>query len=461
MCHGPLATLALSFLFLSLCACMEPKSVLCSSGRACPAGQKCAASQDICIKTDCGDGLLQAGEACDDGNVLDGDGCSRTCESAESCGNGLVDSASGEVCDDGNTRDGDGCSANCKSNEKCGNSVVDVTVGEKCDDGNTRSADGCSADCLSDETCGNHYTDSVIGEVCDDGNRESGDGCSADCHSGEVCGNLILDRGEACDDGNTSDNADCLRDCTVARCGDGHVNELGTHVEACDDRGESLACNSNCTRSVCGDGIVNVTAGEQCDDGNGSNDDGCLNNCTVARCGDGFVNAGVEQCDDGNAGTCGTCSAHCIRTLSTKAKGSIEVPEGDWLEDGEVFSISDGGRRSFFEFDRDGRVSRSHWRVELEEGWSAEDVAEAIVKVIRTTRLEVEVALGDDSKSVSVTHERKGMFANQSIIQSVANEGFAVRGMAGGIGYDCPKNARCSGTEDCAGGLSCRDGFCR
>lgn len=459
-------------MFLSLSACMEPKSVLCSSGRACPAGQKCAASQDVCIKTACGDGILQAGETCDDGNILDGDGCSHTCESAEACGNGLVDSAAGEVCDDGNSRDGDGCSANCRSNEKCGNLVVDLSVGEKCDDGDTRSGDGCSADCLSNESCGNNYPDSVIGEVCDDGNRESGDGCSADCHSGEVCGNKILDRGEACDDGNAGNNADCLSDCTLARCGDGYLNELGTRPEECDAGGESPDCDANCTRPVCGDGIVNVSAKEQCDDGNDRNDDGCLANCTVARCGDGYVNAGVEQCDDGNAGVCGTCGAQCTWREVAKAKGSIAVVEAGLMEDGEVFSISDGwpkstgGPRSngslnrvFFEFDRDGHVSHSHRAIGLKEGASAGDIAKAIVDAIEDSNLDVRVEVGDAANSVSLSHRAVGSFANQPIIQSVAHEDFVVNGMSGGVGYDCPENARCSRDEDCAG-KTCRSGRC-
>src|SRR3990172_12553390 len=40
-----------------------------------------------------------------------------------SCGNGLVDT--GEGCDDGNNASGDGCSADCKRLEGCGNDHVD------------------------------------------------------------------------------------------------------------------------------------------------------------------------------------------------------------------------------------------------------------------------------------------------------------------------------------------------
>ncbi|MFA5625329.1 MAG: hypothetical protein WC966_09810, partial [Bradymonadales bacterium] len=79
----------------------------------------------------CGNGELDAGEVCDDGNRVSGDGCSADCLSDESCGNGIVDE--GEFCDDGNNDDNDGCRADCLSNERCGNGVIDTHLGEQCD----------------------------------------------------------------------------------------------------------------------------------------------------------------------------------------------------------------------------------------------------------------------------------------------------------------------------------------
>ncbi|WP_437758502.1 EGF domain-containing protein [Sorangium sp. So ce1389] len=61
----------------------------------------------------CGDGIVQAGEVCDDGNQTAGDGCSADCKGLEVCGDGRVDLATGESCDDGNTANGDGCDASC------------------------------------------------------------------------------------------------------------------------------------------------------------------------------------------------------------------------------------------------------------------------------------------------------------------------------------------------------------
>jgi cysteine-rich repeat protein len=56
----------------------------------------------------CGNGVVEAGEACDDGNLAEGDGCDPRCQ-VTACGDGVV--SAGELCDDGNLVDGDGCEA--------------------------------------------------------------------------------------------------------------------------------------------------------------------------------------------------------------------------------------------------------------------------------------------------------------------------------------------------------------
>ena len=60
------------------------------------------------------------------------------------CGNGLLEAA--EICDDGNAISGDGCSAAC-ANERCGDGILQTSLGEECDDGNAVLGDGCSASC--------------------------------------------------------------------------------------------------------------------------------------------------------------------------------------------------------------------------------------------------------------------------------------------------------------------------
>jgi cysteine-rich repeat protein/parallel beta-helix repeat protein len=58
----------------------------------------------------CGNNMLDPGENCDDGNVVDGDGCDSNC-ALTGCGNGIV--TAGEDCDDGNVIAGDCCAGDC------------------------------------------------------------------------------------------------------------------------------------------------------------------------------------------------------------------------------------------------------------------------------------------------------------------------------------------------------------
>ena len=129
---------------------------------------------EACACPECGDGNVDNGEQCDDGNDDDTDECRNNC-TEPACGDGILDKD--EECDDGNTDDGDGCSANCTYEPACGDGNTDD--GEECDDGNNDDGDGCSADCANEPECGDGNTDD--GEECDDGNNDDGDGCSANC----------------------------------------------------------------------------------------------------------------------------------------------------------------------------------------------------------------------------------------------------------------------------------------
>jgi len=171
---------------------------------------------EVCT-LECGDGgLAPVTEECDDGNNLDGDGCSAICtlEPGPLCGDGNLEV--GEECDDGNTVNGDACSSVCTNGPglSCGDGHIDV--GETCDDGNTANGDGSSAICTvePDMLCGNGFHDPP--EECDDGNNLAGDGCSVLCTIEAiigVCGNGALDPAEACDDGNTANGDGCSDVC--------------------------------------------------------------------------------------------------------------------------------------------------------------------------------------------------------------------------------------------------------
>lgn len=76
---------------------------------------------------ECGNGVLEADEECDDGNLLDGDGCESNCQIGPVlCGNDVIDP--GEACDDGNSDPNDGCGASCAT--ECG--YLCLAAGEPC-----------------------------------------------------------------------------------------------------------------------------------------------------------------------------------------------------------------------------------------------------------------------------------------------------------------------------------------
>jgi fibro-slime domain-containing protein len=223
------------------------------------------------ITMTCGNGVLDSGEQCDDGNKNSGDGCSKLCQieadwtcttpgqpcvNTSVCGDGVVSSQ--EACDDGNTTGGDGCSADCKTVEPgyqcrvpgrkcvplCGDGKV---IGsESCDDGNTTAGDGCSSTCQVEPGASCTGTPSV---------------CTI-----AVCGNGVVEAGEACDLGTLNglfngDGSGCSKTCT---------KEPICRSAA----GKTQACATSC-------GNGNVEAGEQCDDGNQVSGDGCSSTCML------------------------------------------------------------------------------------------------------------------------------------------------------------------------------------
>ena len=72
----------------------------------------------------CGDGIPDAGEACDDGNDDDTDECLSSCVAA-GCGDGVV-WAGQELCDDANLDEGDGCLSTCVTARSCGQIQVEL-----------------------------------------------------------------------------------------------------------------------------------------------------------------------------------------------------------------------------------------------------------------------------------------------------------------------------------------------
>ncbi len=117
------------------------------TGEACDDGVGNGTGEGKCLSDcsgvqTCGDGKLEGTEACETSG--DSAGCNADC-TLPACGDGHLNLAAGEVCDDGNTVGGDGCRADCLGEEECGDGLVDV--GEACDDGGTSGGDGCTGSC--------------------------------------------------------------------------------------------------------------------------------------------------------------------------------------------------------------------------------------------------------------------------------------------------------------------------
>ena len=167
----------------------------------------------------CGDGNIDvgAGEACDDGNLILGDGCNTECTvepdfsctgepsncDGPICGDGFPDGD--EACDDDNFNDGDGCSSTCEVEPGfvctpgfpsvcepgvCGDGVVSTIGAEECDDGNIDDADGCSSTCTVEEGgfCLDDEPSTCVLPICGDGTLDFDE----TCEGGAGCTNCAL-----------------------------------------------------------------------------------------------------------------------------------------------------------------------------------------------------------------------------------------------------------------------------
>jgi len=225
------------------CVCLGTEYVANGHCNACPASP-------YCLSRNCtsADPLDQDCVTCEDGYKWRKD--IHLCDPI--CGDGFIRS---ELCDDGNLVDGDGCTSSCgvqldwsctgepsKCVRLCGNSVIETTEFENCDDGARISGDGCDQYCRIEP-----------GYACT--------GVPSVCTLSLVCGNGVIDVGEVCDDGNTMSNDGCYS-CAVEAGG------------VCN----FLVMPTACHMTMCGDGLVEGT--EDCDDGNPTSGDGCFN-CKV------------------------------------------------------------------------------------------------------------------------------------------------------------------------------------
>lgn len=136
----------------------------------------------------CGDGVRDAGEACDDGNDAFDDNCLPSCE-FNSCGDGHLNVGS-EECDDSNADEDDECTSKCTF-PRCGDGLLHAPT-EVCDEGKLNSDaiyGGCGVQCKPGPGCGDGKVNGP--EECDDNNDDPSDGCLTGCVEATTCQQIL------------------------------------------------------------------------------------------------------------------------------------------------------------------------------------------------------------------------------------------------------------------------------
>jgi cysteine-rich repeat protein len=248
----------------------------------------------------CGNGQLESGEDCDDGNTTSGDCCSATCTvepAAQSCasdGNACTD----DECDGAgvcvHTANGDACddSLFCNGTDTCASGTCSLHTGDPCP-----GADGdgnCSESC--DETADACSGPDTNGAACDDGlfcnGTDTCGGGTCSVHTGDPCfaGDGDANCAESCDD-------------TLDTC-----SAPDTDGSACDD---SLFCNG---ADTCQGGTCSGHAGDPCPGPDA--DANCAESCDEAGDDCTATDTDGAACDDSlfcnGADTCasGACTTH-------------------------------------------------------------------------------------------------------------------------------------------------------
>lgn len=312
----------------------------CGTGKACVSG--------LCTDKYCGNGKVDTGEECDDGNPFKGDGCepdcrfscvasdsTRNCQSTNDCiASGTCDATTHE------------CSpllpkaagTACMTTDNCvqGNCIAPICgdgikgPGEACDDGNGSNTDSCTTQCLpvckaaTDCTakpppcraaacdggaCGTKADSTLEGMSCGSSNAVCKNGA---CTAG-TCGDRLLDAGEQCDDGNTVDGDGCDSDCLYSCSSNTDCDDLNpcNGVETCAATDTGKMCQPGTPEA---DG-TNCAAGKICSSGI----------CRSSFCGDGYTDAKKgETCDPPNTIGC-DANCHALSTCQISGNWAMKV----------------------------------------------------------------------------------------------------------------------------------------
>jgi cysteine-rich repeat protein len=343
----------------------------------------------------CGNGVIDAGEQCDDANTISGDCCSASCQ-LEAAGSTCTDD--GDACT-ADTCDGSGvCTHNAVPNGTACDDGVACTTGETCqagvctsgappcDDGESCTADTCEvSDCFSTEHgagCNDPVCEAIIcandvyccntnwDNLCVNGGGGS-NGAVNECAGREsFCANNESPDGTPCDDGDPATGGDV---CTAGVCAGtpdlcagvtctalDQCHAVGTCDPAtglcsdpslpngtgCDD-GNACTVGDVCTAGVCSGAPVDCTGlDSQCTTG--------VCNAATGNCESQAANEG-GVCDDGlfctsgetcSAGACGgggpTCDdgVGCTSDACDEIAGCTNTPDDGLCDNG---AFCDGG----------------------------------------------------------------------------------------------------------------------
>ena len=237
--------------------------------------------------SDCGNGVLDAGEQCDDGNLCAGDCCSPTCQFEPST---TVCRDSAGACDPAEACTGTSatCPVDSKSTAVCRSSAGDCDAAESCDG----VSDNCPGDAKSNAVCRPVAGDCDLAESCDG----VGNDCPADGFepSTAVCRASVgaCDLEETCTGSSPSCGPD-LKSGAVCRPAAGACDV----AESCDD--VSNDCPADGFLDTDGD-----TVPDACDVCSGGNDlvdtdaDTVPDACDVCPGGDDLVDTDADTVPD-------------------------------------------------------------------------------------------------------------------------------------------------------------------
>ncbi|HUQ07251.1 MAG TPA: DUF4215 domain-containing protein [Kofleriaceae bacterium] len=292
----------------------------------------------------CPNGVPNAGEECDDGNINDTDACRNNCTLVDGCGDGNIDGT--EQCDDDNVTSGDGCSSTCQLELTCGAGetpviVTDLTSQAIADDNlfhdypaAVATTGGVTKALVFLRTV-THATPTHLDiQLASPGggvirNLSDDNGTSAnyvqtlfdDAATSTITSGSAPFRGRFRPEQSLSTTAFTdFRGMSAAGTWNLQVRDDTSGTTGTLD-GWALGLCINPTTPFCGDTVVG--AGEECDDGNTSNTDACSSQCQlVDGCGDGNID-GTEACDDNNVVSADGCSATCAVEITC---GANETP---------------------------------------------------------------------------------------------------------------------------------------